>query len=518
MKKEQDKNILKISSIENEIKKRRENIVSQRRSDFREESLMKKRKEKIYSVTNTSINNIINLNNQCTYNLCDLKEELLSDQISKKTRAATEIRKMLSVEKNPPIQEVINCNMLPIFIELLTYSESEDLQFEAAWILTNIASGTTEQTSEVVRCGAVPIFIKMIEHKNENLKEQSIWALGNIAGDSCKYRDMVLHEKILHSLLNQVNLTNKISFLRNATWTLSNLCRGKPGPENKYLKDILCGLTKLIFSEDNEILGDVCWALSYISDNSNKQIQSIIEAGIVQRIVELLMHKDIHVQTPALRTIGNIVTGDDIQTQLVINCSVLPCLLVLLNSPKKSIKKEACWTISNIAAGNSEQIQAIIDCKLFPTLIYILKNAEVDVKKEAAWALSNAASGGNPDHISYLVKQGCIKPMLDLLNSADNRLTQVLLEAIELILKAGKIKNKDSSTNEYVKIIEQVGGLEKLENLQHHKNNNIYEISLRILEKYFEAEDLHHDSDFMLESIQTSQTNQQIPNCAFTFS
>ena len=230
------------------------------------------------------------------------------------------------------------------------------------------------------------------------------------------------------------------------------------------------------------------------------------------------MHKDIHVQTPALRTIGNIVTGDDIQTQLVINCSVLPCLLVLLNSPKKSIKKEACWTISNIAAGNSEQIQAIIDCKIFPTLIYILKNAEIDVKKEAAWALSNAASGANSDHISYLVKQGCLEPMLNLLNSTDNRLTQVLLEAIELILKAGKTKNKDSSTNEYVKIIEQVGGLEKLENLQHHKNNNIYEISLRILEKYFEAEELQQESDLMLESVQTSQTNQQIPKCAFTFS
>lgn len=55
---------------------------------------------------------------------------------------------------------------------------------------------------------------------------------------------------------------------------------------------------------------------------------------------------------PSLRTVGNIVTGDDLQTQVIINCGALACLLHLLKtSQKKSIKKEACWTISNITAG-----------------------------------------------------------------------------------------------------------------------------------------------------------------------
>jgi importin subunit alpha-1 len=58
------------------------------------------------------------------------------------------------------------------------------------------------------------------------------------------------------------------------------------------------------------------------------------------------------VLVPALRTVGNIVTGNDMQTQVIINCGVLSCLLQLLTANhKKSIKKEACWTISNITAG-----------------------------------------------------------------------------------------------------------------------------------------------------------------------
>jgi hypothetical protein len=58
------------------------------------------------------------------------------------------------------------------------------------------------------------------------------------------------------------------------------------------------------------------------------------------------------VLVPALRTVGNIVTGNDMQTQVIINCNALQCLFnLLLTNHKKSIKKETCWTISNITAG-----------------------------------------------------------------------------------------------------------------------------------------------------------------------
>ena len=98
-----------------------------------------------------------------------------------------------------------------------------------------------------------------------------------------------------------------------------------------------------------------------------RQHVAIVRVARVRRRVELLGHPSPSVQTPALRTVGNIVTGDDLQTQIVINCGALPCLLRLLTSHKKSIRKEACWTISNITAGNKDQIQNVIDCGPSPT-------------------------------------------------------------------------------------------------------------------------------------------------------
>jgi importin subunit alpha-1 len=68
--------------------------------------------------------------------------------------------------------------------------------------------------------------------------------------------------------------------LRNATWTLSNLCRGKPQPPFDLVRPALKILAHLVYSGDEEVLTDACWALSYLSDGSNDKIQAVIESGV----------------------------------------------------------------------------------------------------------------------------------------------------------------------------------------------------------------------------------------------
>lgn len=203
-------------------------------------------------------------------------------------------------------------------------------------------------------------------------------------------------------------------------------------------------------------------------------------------------HPSTSVQTPALRSVGNIVTGDDIQTQVIINCGALQALLSLLSSPKDGIKKEACWTISNITAGNCTQIQAVIDANIIPPLINLLANADFKTKKEACWALSNATSGGlsKPDQIRYLVSQGCIKPLCDLLTCLDNKIIQVALDGLENILKIGELdKENNGGLNRFALYIEEAGGMEKIHNLQQSSNQEIYLKSYNIIEKYFNDDD-----------------------------
>ena len=119
---------------------------------------------------------------------------------------------------------------------------------------------------------------------------QAVWALGNIAGDSPACRDLVLNNGALPPLMEQLKEGSKISMLRNATWTMSNFCRGKPQPNFEQTKQALPTLARLVYSDDEEVLTDACWALSYLSDGTNDKIQAVIEANVCRRLVELLMY------------------------------------------------------------------------------------------------------------------------------------------------------------------------------------------------------------------------------------
>eukprot|EP00903_Cladosiphon_okamuranus_P019512 g17943.t1 len=403
--------------------------------------------------------------------------------------AARGLRKLLSLESDPPVTEVIEAGAMPLLVLCLDEHSNTDLQFEAAWALTNIAS--TCKTKTVVDHGAVPALVRNLRHHNPDLREQCAWCLGNIAGDCAALRDVVLGTPdALDGLLLNIVQPATPSLQRNCVWALSNMCRGKPQPATGLLLPALPVLLNLLASKDEEVLVDTCWALSYLSDGDTARIQSVVEAGVTSPLISLLQHSDSNVVTPALRTLGNFVTGDDVQTQAVLDLGALPHLKVLLTHPKKNIRKETCWTLSNIVAGTAPQMAAVCDSPgILGGVIELLSGDVWEVQKEANFVVSNIATASNVGRIRQLVHLGTIPALCQMLDRADAKVILVSLDAISAILAC----DSEHDGLPCVQMVDESGGLDRLEQLQEHENTNVYEKAVQIIERFYGCEDDEED-------------------------
>jgi hypothetical protein len=171
-------------------------------------------------------------------------------------------------------------------VQFLECAVNQAMQYEAAWAICNIASGSYALTLAVVNAGAVPPLVRMLQAPDDELSGQAMWALGNIIGESPLWRDMCLELGVLEMLLDAIVDMPAEILVRVPLWLLSNLCRGRPLPDAEKMCRAFPLLAALTRVDLPEILIDTCWGLAHLSGNTSDRIQRMIDTGVVPRVIE----------------------------------------------------------------------------------------------------------------------------------------------------------------------------------------------------------------------------------------
>ena len=370
-------------------------------------------------------------------------QELLESVVS--------LRQLLSSRSFAPSAMTLATPILPAFVAILTSATaSPSLLLEVTWALTNIASGSSKNVQSLVEAGCLPAMLSLLHNaQHAQVLEQTVWCLGNVAGDGAEARDKLLELGLMDRLCRLADSEGCGSeLLKHIAWCMHNLCRNKPVP-NQYkvgaciatVKRMLLGAQGVggISTLDNELLPDLLGTLACLSLTSDTLSQRLLQHGFLDYLVWLLSQLpqlSLPLLTPAMRTLGNFLTGCEQDTQLVIDAGFIPILHQLLRYPLEQVRKEACWTASNIAAGSRAQKQALLDEDgMLADVLELARTANTSVRKEACYVLSNLCEGGDAEQLAALLSAGVVHTLAGALFEGTRQLYPVATQGLQCLLR-----------------------------------------------------------------------------------
>lgn len=465
------------------LRVRRSELQTELRRSKRSEEISKKRKLKEFEIDWIEINKPP----VQQYHLEDLSgfiEALTNPNKKICLMGIYGIRKLVS-QMNPSIDIIMDSGAISLIISCLSFDDSPQIQYEAAWTITNICTGSHSYIETIIEKGGLKGLTHMLLSNIDEVKEQALWGIGNIAADSSSCRNMILEGPTLQFLGKIVIDSQVLSLVKQGCWAASNICRTKPTPPLGKVQILLPGLAKglMLHKELKDIASDILWSFAFVTENSHEGIETMIKLDIFPLVINFARSQVLTNTLPALKIIGNVIGGNDLQAEFVLKQGGLKALKDALVFQFKPVKREAIWAISNLCAGTYEQLEILLKSGIMKILIEMAYEEPFEIQKEIGWAFANFASCGY-DVTWDAVKEGIFVGLVPLLENKDSSIVLVALMTVEKIFEYCEGEDLKVCLEKF----EEPRGVEVLYKLQHHPQVKVYEKAAMMIEKYFDGE------------------------------
>ena len=195
---------------------------------------------------------------------------------------------------------------------------------EATLCLCNLTAGPSFIVNALISKDIIFTCKKLLNHHDQEIIENSVWCLSNIASDNRENRKKILELGILEYLISKfVDFQYMLSTL---LFALRNLLEGGLVIKENLIKELLKIARITIKTKNDNIIENSLWIVSNISDGSLNCVQILLDNKIIGRIIKLADSNSAKICFPAIRTLGNIAAGTCEQVQIILDKELLDVL------------------------------------------------------------------------------------------------------------------------------------------------------------------------------------------------
>jgi importin subunit alpha-6/7 len=296
------------------------------------------------------------------------------------------MRKILSHGRDDLVLQVYQSGILQYLARYLSPDYPEEIQYETAWLVTNITSSIL--FDKILLTYVKPLAHLFIRSPDMKTRIQSLWAITNIFG-SIDILSELVDTAFFECLVLLAGSVKNEEFLKVISWSIFAILRNNSTASTVPL---FIPIFRKILSENKseEIIINVCWCLYNITSTSETHYKNLADHGIIPVLMEHLNSPNRTIVYSAIRVLANFAMGDIEYTDEMLQRSFLERVreLLILNSGY-DIHKECCWALSNIAAGSAEHTQQILSHGIAGILSQLFDNTYSRIQGEIVYIIYN---------------------------------------------------------------------------------------------------------------------------------
>ena len=416
--------------------------------------------------------------------------------------AVQEIRRLVGDHSNLSIEMVLNSGVLAYLEKALaTVNDCPALQYECAWVMTNLSSSSPEHTKMVAEHPGVVHQLSRLAIRGPTaaLRAQCAWCLGNVAAEEKQYRNAMLLQIDLavDAFVHNIASPETSVLLEHFAWALSNILLDSQEIPLERTMAFVCPLKRQLDAstvEQEQLRSDICKCLLHLADEKPDQgsrVQVLLEFEVLPVLLKVLQQElkssvpSRSVLVPLVRCIGLFAAGTFAQTDAVLELKFLDFVSGLVGVRSQSLLKETMWALSNIAAGTHEQ--AFLLAKRSGIMRHVVNAARCDswmTRREGLWTLCHLLCNQDNLRTRAVVNSGAILPFSANLKIADIDLLEAILDGLDVMLTYDA--TLENGNMAYV--LQEEGAIDQIENLLQHRSDAVYQKALKLIEDHFGAE------------------------------
>ena len=198
----------------------------------------------------------------------------------------------------------------------------------------------------------------------------------------------------------------------------------------------------------------------------------------------------------SIRFFGCITQGNKFQIEEILKIGMMDKLFSLINSEKKYLVKETLWILSNIAGDNKDLSELVCKHSGFCTVLQSTKDINVEIKLEALYIIRNICYFCSFSLLNSQLFQ-LLETLFFCLKVKDSRILMLAIKSLEFLMNAARryFICEEAKYEDVLIMIEQIGGIDLIDSLQKHPNNQVCEKAQNFIIEFFSCEEEKEENE-----------------------